>query len=77
MKEGSVIFKMDENKSNIKCKKIDYPIYDIDNNQNGDFDFFFDGNLEPGEYCCFFDVFIKGTKLDDSQFELDLKIKQE
>ena len=77
LKKGSIEFKMDENKSNIKCKKIDYPIYSIDNNQNGDFDFFFDGNLEPGEYRCFFDVFINGIKLEDSQFELDVKIKKE
>ena len=76
LKEGSVEFKLDENKSNIKCKKIDYPTYEIANNQDGDFDFFFDGNLKPGEYSCFFDVFINGTKLDNTKFELHVIVKQ-
>ena len=77
LKEGSVEFKMDENKSKIKCQKINYPIYGIDTNQDGEFEFIFDGNLEPGENSCFFDVFIYGTKLNDIQFELNVKIKQE
>ena len=76
-KMGSIEFKMDANKSKIICQEINYPIFEIEPNQDGEFYFFFDGNQQPGEYCCFFDVFFNGTKLDNIQLELDVKIKKE
>ena len=70
-------FIMDEenSKTKLKCKEIEYPKYEIAQNQDGDFSFIFDENSPIGEYSCVFDVFIDGKKLEDAKLELTGKIK--
>ena len=76
---GSIKFIIDEDKSNIVCKdeNIKYPEYEINQNQDGDFYFIFDEKTQIREYCCFFDVFFDGKKLEDTKLELLGKIKND
>ena len=75
---GTIQFKLDEenSKTKLKCQEVIYPIYEIAKNQDGDFSFIFDENVQIEEYSCLFDVFIDGKKLLDTKLELAGKIKR-
>ena len=64
--------KLDENASDIICKEIIYPIYDIEKKEEGGILFSFYGDVKPGEYKMSFDVFINAKKLSDIKLILNL-----
>lgn len=64
--------KLDENASDIICKEIIYPIYDIEKKKEGGILFSFYGDIKPGEYKMSFDVFINAKKLNDIKLILNL-----
>ena len=75
---GIIQFKIDEenSKTKLKCQEVIYPDYEMGKNQDGDFSFIFDENVQFAEYSCLFDVFIDGKKLSDTKLELAGKIKR-
>lgn len=75
---GTIQFKIDEenSKTKLKCQEVIYPDYEMGKNQDGDFSFIFDENVQIAEYSCLFDVFIDGKKLLDTKLELAGKIKR-
>ena len=75
---GIIQFKIDEenSKTKLKCQEVIYPDYEMGKNQDGDFSFIFDENVQIAEYSCLFDVFIDGKKLLDTKLELAGKIKR-
>ena len=74
--EDYIKFKLDKNSSNLYCKNITYFFYESESGQKGVFQFFFDVKSKPGEYICFFDVFIDGVKLDNTRLELKIEIPE-
>lgn len=71
-KKGFMKLKLDENASDIICKEIIYPIYDIEKKEEGGILFSFYGDIKPGEYKMSFDVFINAKKLNDIKLILNL-----
>ena len=74
--KNSFEFKIDKNASDILCKNINYPIYEIVPEASGGFFFFFDAKIEPKEYTCFFDVYFNGKLLKGTQLQLKIVIPQ-
>ena len=74
-KKGFIKLKLDENASDIICKEIIYPIYDIEIKKEGGIIFSFYGDVKPGTYKMSFDVFIYAKKLSDIKLILNLSKK--
>ena len=75
--ENSIKLSIDKNKSNILCKNIIYPPFDIEPKKDGEISFYFDAKTEPKEYICTFDVYINGKQLKDAKFVLKVIIPQQ
>ena len=71
-KKGFIKLKLDENASDIICKEIIYPIYDIEKKKEGGIIFAFNRDVKPGTYKMSFDVFIYAKKLSDIKLVLNL-----
>lgn len=75
--KDSIKLIIDKNKSNILCKDIKYPPFDIEPKEDGEISFFFDAKTEPKEYTCTFDVYFNGKQLKEVKFELKVLIPQQ
>ena len=65
-----------DEKSDIKPKEIEYPIYDIEPGQDGDFTISFNkDDIKPGKFKCYLQLYVNGAKMDDSDIELNIKAK--
>ena len=65
-----------DEKSDIKPKEIEYPIYDIEPGQDGDFTISFNkDDIKPGKFKCYLQLYVNGAKMDDSDIELNIKVK--
>ena len=70
-------FKLDENSSILYCENITFLFYETDKYLEGIISFFFDGDVEPGKYFCYFDVFIYNIQLEDIKFKLYIEIPEQ
>ena len=75
--KDSIKLIIDKNKSNILCKDIKYPPFDIEPKEDGEISFFFNAKTEPKEYTCTFDVYFNGKQLKEVKFELKVLIPQQ
>ena len=65
-----------DEKSDIKPKEIEYPIYDIEPGQDGDFTISFNkDDIKPRKFKCYLQLYVNGAKMDDSDIELNIKAK--
>jgi hypothetical protein len=65
-----------DEKSDIKPKDIEYPMYDIEPGQDGDFTISFNkDDIKPGKFKCYLQLYVNGVKMDDSDIELNIKAK--
>jgi hypothetical protein len=67
-------FELDQNSSEIFCKKVTFFFYDTDKYQKGIISFYFDRDANPGKYNCYFYVSIDKRKLEDFKFKLNITI---
>ena len=63
--KDSIKFKCEEN-SAVKCVDIEYPIFDIEKNQDGEFKFFID-NITTEKPKISFKIFFEGKELEDTR----------
>ena len=65
-----------DEKSDIKPKEIEYPVYDVEPGQDGDFTISFNkDDIKPGKFKCYLQLYVDGVKMDDSDIELNIKAK--
>lgn len=65
-----------DEKSDIKPKEIEYPVYDVEPGQDGDFTISFNkDDIKPGKFKCYLQLYVNGVKMDDSDIELNIKAK--
>ena len=68
--------KCDEENSSLKPSGYDYPKYDIEKTQEGDFLIYFNNNdIKEGKYICKLNLYVNGVKIEDSDIELNIKVR--
>jgi len=67
-------FELDQNSSEIFCKKVTFFFYDTDKYQKGIISFYFGRDANPGKHTCYFYVSIDKRKLEDFKFKLNITI---
>ena len=74
---GEIQLKCDENISTLKPSKYDYPPYEVEKKQEGDFVVYFKkDDIKIGEYICKLNLYVNGVKLDNSDIELKIRVKK-